>query len=312
MDEESLFATARVMRDAAERRAFLDEACADDAHLRRRVERLLHAAAHPPGILDQTAHAPPFREPFRPEPPLAAAQVFADRFVLRRKLGEGGMGEVWAADQQEPVWRRVALKVIRPGLVSARALSRFEQERQALAMMNHPNIAKVHDAGVESDRPFFVMELIDGVPITKYCDEAKLTLRERLQLFLPVCEAVQHAHQKGVIHRDLKPSNILVENHDGKPVPKVIDFGLAKPIGPLPSGHNVSTEVGTLVGTPEHMSPEQADVNNLDIDTRSDVYALGVLLYELLTGCVPHSRRELQSSPSVELLRIIKEFAPPV
>src|SRR5438093_11134234 len=196
-------------------------------------------------------------------------------------MGEGGMGEVLDADQTEPVQRRVALKVVRPGHDTARLLARFEQERQALDLMDHPNIAKVLDAGVADGRPYFVMELIEGVPITDYCDRARLSTRERLELFIPVCQAVQHAHQKGIIHRDLKPSNILVGLYDGKPVPKVIDFGVAKATGPRLTEQSVYTEVGSLIGTLEYMSPEQAELNNFDIDTRSDIYSLGVILYEL-------------------------------
>jgi serine/threonine protein kinase/Tfp pilus assembly protein PilF len=310
MNEESLFAAALDKHDATERQAFLDEACAGNAPLRQRVDKLL-AAEQARGILDRTLNAPPDFETYRPVSSLSNKQVFAGRFTLREKLGEGGMGEVWSADQMEPVQRRVALKVIRVGLNSSRALTRFEQERQALALMNHPNIAKVFEAGVENGRPFFVMEFIEGLPLTRHCDEAKLTIPERLQLFLSVCQAVQHAHQKGIIHRDLKPSNILVELHDGRPVPRVIDFGLAKAVGPQLIAHNVSTEIGTLVGTPEYMSPEQADLNNLDIDTRSDIYALGVVLYELLTGSVPLSRQELRSFTFAEMLRVIKEVEPP-
>jgi tetratricopeptide (TPR) repeat protein/tRNA A-37 threonylcarbamoyl transferase component Bud32 len=311
MDEESLFAAALEMSDPAERQAFLDEACGGDAALRQRVERLLAADEHTTGILEHgpagaALNAPPW------EPPLAADRVFADRFKLRQKLGEGGMGEVWVADQVEPVQRRVALKVVRPGLDSARLLARFEQERQALARMDHPNIAKVLDAGTTAGgRPYFVMELIQGVPITEYCDTAKLSPRERMELFVPVCQAVQHAHQKGIIHRDLKPGNVLIALYDSKPVPKVIDFGVAKTTGERLSANSVSTEVGALVGTLEYMSPEQAELNNLDIDTRSDVYALGVLLYELLTGGVPHAREELRSVPFAEMLWIIKEVEPP-
>jgi tetratricopeptide (TPR) repeat protein/tRNA A-37 threonylcarbamoyl transferase component Bud32 len=310
MNEESLFGAALEMPGSAERRAFLDEACAGDDGLRERVEKLLAADERARGILDRTLCAPPQMEAFRPEPTLAAGQAFAGRFVLRRKLGEGGMGEVWVADQHEPVRRRVAVKVIRHGLGHDRALSRFEAERQALALMSHPNIATVLDAGVEAGRPFFVMELIEGGPLTRHCDEARLTIRERLELFLQVCEAVQHAHTKGVIHRDLKPSNILVELHGDRPVPKVIDFGLAKATGPRLSEQAVSTEVGTLIGTLEYMSPEQAEPNNLDIDTRSDVYSLGVVLYELLAGSVPFSRDRLQSAHFAEMLRIIKEVEP--
>ena len=221
-------------------------------------------------------------------------RVFAGRFKLRQKLGEGGMGEVWVADQAAPVQRRVAIKVVRPGLDSERMLARFDQERQALALMDHPNIAKVLDAGEAEGRPYFVMELIKGVPITEYCDRARLSPRERLALFVPVCEAVQHAHQKGVVHRDLKPSNILVALYDGRPVPKVIDFGIAKATGPRLTDRSIYTEVGALIGTLEYMAPEQAELNNLDIDTRADVYALGAILYELLTGSVPFSRRSFR------------------
>jgi tRNA A-37 threonylcarbamoyl transferase component Bud32 len=310
MNEESLFAAALDKQDAAERRAFLDEACSGDPALRQRLEQLLDADEHARCILDRTTHAPPLIEAFRPEPPLAAQQAFAGRFTLRRKLGEGGMGEVWAADQTDPVRRRVALKVVRFGIGSARVLTRFEQERQALALMSHPNIAKVLDAGVEGGRPFFVMELIEGVALARYCDEAGQTIRQRLELFVLVCEAVQHAHQKGVIHRDLKPSNVLVESHDGRPVPKVIDFGLAKAAGPRITERDVPTEVGTLVGTLEYMSPEQADLKNQDIDTRSDVYSLGVLLYELLTGTTPFSCKEMEKGGLLEMLRVIREQEP--
>jgi len=310
MNEESLFAAALDKPTETKRREFLNEACAGDIRLRQRVEQLL-AAEDARGILDQREDAPTIFGAYRPELPLAVEQVFAGRFQLLQKLGEGGMGEVWLADQTEPVQRRVALKVIRPGLCSARLLARFEQERQALALMDHPNIAKVLDAGVAGGRPFFVMELIQGVPITQYCDEAGLPPRERLELLLPVCHAVQHAHQKGIIHRDLKPSNILVGLRDGKPVPKIIDFGVAKATGPRLSKRSVATEAGTLIGTLEYMSPEQAELNNLDVDTRSDVYSLGVLLYELLTGTVPFSWEQLEAAPFPEMLRIIREVEPP-
>jgi non-specific serine/threonine protein kinase/serine/threonine-protein kinase len=310
MNEESLFAAALAKGDAAERQAFLDQACAGDLALRQRVEQLLAADQQSAGILERGPDDSALRT--RPEKPaLAADRVFAGRFKLRQKLGEGGMGEVWVADQTEPVQRRVALKVVRPGLDSARMLARFDQERQALALMDHPNIAKVLDAGATEGQPYFVMELIKGVSITQYCDAAKLPPRERLELFIPVCQAVQHAHQKGIIHRDLKPSNILVAQYDSRPVPKVIDFGVAKATGPRLTEHSVYTEVGSLIGTLEYMSPEQAELNNLDIDTRSDIYALGAILYELLTGSVPFSRKELQAAAFTEMLRIIKEVEPP-
>jgi tRNA A-37 threonylcarbamoyl transferase component Bud32/tetratricopeptide (TPR) repeat protein len=233
------------------------------------------------------------------------------------------MGEVWVADQLEPVRRRVALKLVRPGFDSAHLLARFEQERQALARMDHPNIAKVLDAGVSGahvngtdatgsgGRPYFVMELIEGEPITQYCDRTRLSVRERLALFVPVCLAIQHAHQKGIIHRDLKPSNILVGLYDGTPVPKVIDFGVAKATGPRLTEDSIYTEVGLLVGTLEYMSPEQAELNNLDIDTRTDLYALGAILYELLTGSVPLPRAEGPGLPLLEILKRIREVDPP-
>jgi tetratricopeptide (TPR) repeat protein len=290
----------------AERAAVLERECGD-AELRRYVETLLQAhddsgelpAAHPKRT---GAHVPAGE----------LGPVFAGRYKLREKLGEGGMGVVFVAEQTEPVQRRVALKVIRAGLDTHRLLARFEQERQALALMDHPNIAKVFDAGVdEGQRPYFAMELVKGLPLTKYCDDAKLSPRQRLELFLPVCQAVQHAHQKGIIHRDLKPSNILVGLYDGQPVPKVIDFGVAKATGPQLTEHSVYTEVGSIIGTLEYMSPEQAELNNLDIDTRSDIYALGVILYELLTGAVPFSRQELEQAGLAEMLRVIKEVEPP-
>ncbi len=306
MNEESLFAAALEKDDPAERQAFLNAVCAGQEALRRRLERLLAVNENGTGIFER------WPDTQRPEPSLAPGRVFASRFKLREKLGEGGMGEVWVADQLEPVKRRVALKVVRAGFDSERMLSRFEQERQALALFDHPNIAKVLDAGVdEVGRPFFAMELIRGVPITRYCDDARLTLRQRLELFIPICHAVQHAHQKGVIHRDLKPSNILIGLYDGVAMPKVIDFGVAKATGPRLTENTVYTEIGALIGTLEYMSPEQAEMNNVDIDTRADIYALGAVLYELLTGTVPFSRRELQTAAFPEMLRIIREVEPP-
>jgi serine/threonine protein kinase/tetratricopeptide (TPR) repeat protein len=290
----------------AERAAALERECGDDAELRRQVDSLLQA--------HDDSRELPAANPERTwayDPAVELGQVFAGRYKLRQKLGEGGMGVVFVADQTEPVQRRVALKIIRAGLDTRRLLARFEQERQALALMDHPNIAKVFDAGVDQvERPYFAMELVKGLPLTKYCDDAKLTPRERLELFIPVCQAVQHAHQKGIIHRDLKPSNILVGLYDGRPVPKVIDFGVAKATGPRLTEQSVYTEVGSIIGTFEYMSPEQAELNNLDIDTRSDIYALGVMLYELLTGAVPFSRKELEKSGLGEMLRVIKEMEP--
>jgi serine/threonine protein kinase len=213
-------------------------------------------------------------------------------YKLMSILGEGGCGIVYLAEQSQPIRRQVALKVIKPGMDSKQVIARFEAEQQALALMEHPHVARVHDAGLTpGGRPYFVMEYVQGIPITEHCDEHKLTVEERLRLFLHVCEAVQHAHQKGIIHRDLKPSNILVTMEDQEAVPKVIDFGVARAISQPLTEHTLYTEQGQLVGTPEYMSPEQADESNQDIDTRTDVYSLGVVLYELLAGVLPFDRK---------------------
>ncbi len=233
-------------------------------------------------------------------------------YKLLEQIGEGGMGLVWRAEQEEPVRRRVALKVIKHGMDSSQVLARFEAERQALAMMEHPHIAKVFDAGRAPDgRPYFVMELVEGISITEFCDEQRLSIRERLELFIPVCHAIQHAHQKGIIHRDIKPSNVLVALHDGKPVPKVIDFGVAKAVEQRLTEKTLITQFGAVVGTPQYMSPEQAGLNELDIDTRSDIYSLGVLLYELLTGTTPLTEVAVKTPPFDEVLRRIRTEEPP-
>jgi WD40 repeat protein/serine/threonine protein kinase len=315
MSEETLFHLA-LEKPAVERAAFLDEACGGDAALRQRLEALLQAHEHPetfpawpPGDHATTGPTP------AADPPPAAV---IGPYKLLQQIGEGGMGAVFMAEQTRPIQRRVALKLIKPGMDSRQVLARFEAERQALALMDHPNIARVLDAGETlpayaggSPRPYFVMELVKGVPITRYCDEHRLTPRQRLELFVDVCQAVQHAHQKGIIHRDLKPSNVLVALYDGRPVPKVIDFGIAKAIGSKLTERTLFTEFGAVVGTLEYMSPEQTELNNLDIDTRNDVYSLGVLLYELLTGTTPLERERLKGTALLEALRLIREEEPP-
>src|SRR5437763_269534 len=275
--------------EQADRAAILDRECGNDLELRRRVEALLKANDEPASDLDQ-----PAVELAKPTGTIDFAPItegpgsMIGPYKLKEQIGEGGFGLVFVAEQQEPVRRKVALKVIKPGMDSAQVIARFEAERQALALMDHPNIARVFDAGAtESGRPYFVMELVRGIPITDYCDQNHLTPRERLELFVTVCNAIQHAHQKGIIHRDVKPSNVLVALYDGKPVPKVIDFGVAKAIGDPLTDKTLFTRHRQAVGTFEYMTPAQATLDQLDIDTRSDVYALGVLLYELLTGTTP-------------------------
>src|SRR5262249_28023749 len=277
-------------------------------------------------FLEQPAAEPDrtgaFRAPPEANPPAGALPalsgtdqpgvVLARRYRLVEAIGEGGMGTVWMGQQTEPGKRPVAGKLLKAGMDSKQIIARFDVERQALAPMDHPNIAKVLDAGTATDgRPFFVMELVKGMPLTRYCDEARLTPRERLELFVPVCQAVQHAHQKGVIHRDLKPSNVLVALYDGKPVPKVIDFGVAKATGGKLTDRTMFTEFGAVVGTLEYMAPEQAEANQLDVDTRADVYSLGVLLYELLTGSTPFDRKRLRAAALLAVLRSIREEEPP-
>jgi eukaryotic-like serine/threonine-protein kinase len=304
--EESIFAEALDKRSPDELAAFLDGACGSDAALRARVENLLKSHEHAGSFLRKPLVATV------DEPVVERPGTVIGPYKLMEQIGEGGMGLVFVAEQQQPVRRRVALKIIKPGMDSRQVIARFEVERQALALMDHQNIAKVHDAGTTaSGRPYFVMELVHGVPITEYCDANKLTPRQRLELFVPVCQAIQHAHQKGVIHRDIKPSNVLVTMYDDKPVPKVIDFGVAKAIEQRLTEKTVYTQFGTLVGTFEYMSPEQAEMNAFGVDTRTDVYALGVLLYELLTGTTPLERPRLKEAAFGEIVRLIKEEEPP-
>ena len=306
-----IFAGALRRSDAAERASYLAQACGDNAQLREQVEDLLQAHQRVVDALDGTAPAQLGKTigvlPQITERP--GDQV--GRYELREKIGEGGCGVVYSADQEQPVRRRVALKIIKLGMDTRAVVGRFEAERQALALMDHPNIAKVFDAGsTETGRPYFVMELVRGIKCTDYCDQNKLATRERLELFIQVCQAVQHAHQKGIIHRDLKPSNILVTLHDGVPVPKIIDFGIAKATEGRLTDLTVYTELRQFIGTPAYMSPEQAEMSGLDIDTRSDIYSLGVLLYELLIGRTPFDFKELLSSGLDEMRRTIREKDP--
>ena len=306
---DSIFCAALDLDSAAARAAYLDRACGCDTPLRRRVEQLLEAHAKAGSflpLLDTESSATIEQSSGAEE---AGARI--GPYKLLNQLGEGGMGRVWMAEQQEPLRRKVALKIIKPGMDSQQAMARFEIERQALALMDHVNIARVFDAGTtENGRPFFVMELIGGVPITKYCDDKKLTLRERLELFVPVCQAIQHAHQKGILHRDVKPSNVLVMEHDGKAAPKVIDFGVAKAVEQPLTEQTLCTQYGTIIGTFEYMSPEQAEISAWGVDTRSDIYSLGVLLYELLTGTTPLERQRLRKASYAEIVRWIREEEP--
>jgi len=325
--QETLFDAARKLTDPAQRKAFLDAACGGDLELRRRVEVLLAAGTEADkffadGSAALGAASEPVESPAQGGndggtvrvtlPPEELPGTRIGHYKLREKIGEGGCGLVYVAEQEEPVRRRVALKVIKPGMDTRQVIARFEAERQALAMMDHPNIAKVLDAGTTGNgRPFFVMELVRGIRITDYCDQNHLDTARRLELFVQVCNAVQHAHQKGIIHRDLKPSNILVTLHDGVAVPKVIDFGIAKATEGRLTDLTVYTALHQFIGTPAYMSPEQAEMTGLDIDTRSDIYSLGVLLYELLTGNTPFDAKELLNKGLDEIRRTIREVEPP-
>ena len=306
---QSLFLNALEIPTEAERAAYVIAQCGADRELRQEVEELL----------DHARRLGPFLEPVGEADDATIAHHISERpgtvigpYKLLQQIGEGGMGVVFMAEQSQPLQRTVALKIIKPGMDTRQVVSRFEAERQAVAMMDHPNIAKVLDAGTtDSGRPYFVMELVKGVPITKYCDEKHLPLCERLELFVQVCHAVQHAHQKGIIHRDIKPNNVLVAEYDNRAVPKVIDFGVAKATAQKLTERTMFTEFGQVLGTMEYMSPEQSKFNQLDIDTRSDIYSLGVLLYELLAGSTPFGGKRLHEAAFDEMLRIIREEEPP-
>jgi signal transduction histidine kinase len=315
MNEESIFLEALEKGSAEARAAFLNQACAGNAELRDSIERLLRAHERADKLIHDRA----------PGLPITVSPTMTERvgtqigpYKLLQEIGEGGFGIVFMAEQTEPVRRRVALKVIKPGMDTRQVIARFEAERQALAVMDHPNIAKVLDAGTTAPtdggypgRPYFVMELVRGTPITQYCDENSLSVRERLSLFASVCQAIQHAHTKGIIHRDIKPTNVLVTRLDGQPVVKVIDFGVAKAMGQQLTDKTLFTNFAQMIGTPLYMSPEQAELSGADIDTRSDIYSLGVLLYELLTGSTPVLKEQLRQAAFDEIRRIIREDDPP-
>eukprot|EP00913_Durusdinium_trenchii_P013367 g12548.t1 len=299
---EAIFNAAVEKSTPTEREAYLDGACGNDAGLRVRVDALLSAHDEAGNFLITPTVEQPNEGP--------GSRI--GNYKILQQIGEGGFGVVYMAEQEEPIRRKVALKIIKLGMDTKQVIARFEAERQALAMMEHPNIAKVFDAGAtQSGRPYFVMELVKGIPITEYCDQNHLKTEERLQLFVDVCGAIQHAHRKGIIHRDLKPQNVMVTLHDGRPVPKVIDFGISKATNQRLTERTLFTEYHQFIGTPQYMSPEQAEMSGLDIDTRSDVYSLGALLYELLTGTPPFEAKTLQHAGYAEIQRIIREVAPP-
>jgi serine/threonine protein kinase len=312
---ETLFDAALELKSPAERGVYLERECAGDVSLRARLERLLSAHERSQSFFENCRPGLSAPEDWNIGSSTQTAEEETGQrigpYKLLQKIGEGGCGVVYMAEQDKPVRRRVALKIIKLGMDTKNVIARFEAERQALAMMDHPNIARVFDAGAtETGRPYFVMELVHGIRITDYCDQRKLTPPQRLELFIQVCHAIQHAHQKGIIHRDIKPSNILVTHHDGEPVPKVIDFGIAKAIEEKLTDKTLFTIYGHFIGTPAYMSPEQAEMSGLDVDTRSDIYSLGVLLYELLTGKTPFDQTELLASGLDEMRRTLREREP--
>jgi serine/threonine protein kinase len=300
-----VFSQAQAKASPAERERYLTEACQGQPELRKQVGALLGASDRAGEFLGKTVKLQP------PDRVIEGPGTVVGHYKLLQQIGEGGCGVVYMAEQEQPIRRRVAFKVIKLGMDTKQVIARFEAERQALALMDHPNIAKVLDAGAtETGRPYFVMELVRGIRITDYCDQNNLSTEQRLGLFIQVCHAIQHAHQKGIIHRDIKPSNILVTINDGVPVPKVIDFGIAKATEQRLTDKTLFTEFEQFIGTPAYMSPEQAEMTSLDIDTRSDIYALGVLLYELLTGQTPFNVKELMAAGVEGMRRIIREKEP--
>ncbi|MBC8097335.1 MAG: serine/threonine protein kinase, partial [Akkermansiaceae bacterium] len=323
--EEALFDAARKLSGRAARQAFLDQACAEDEALRNRLDGLLSAETEADVFFDTAApvNGEMLRQSLaRYEVPRDAVSSSAstltegpgsriDRYKLLQKIGEGGCGVVYMAEQEVPVRRRVALKIIKLGMDTKNVIARFEAERQALALMDHPNIARVLDAGATvTGRPYFVMELVRGLKLTDYCNQSHQDTPQRLALFIQICQAIQHAHQKGIIHRDIKPSNVLVTLHDGVPVPKVIDFGIAKATEMRLTDKTLFTAYEQFIGTPAYMSPEQAEMSGLDVDTRSDIYSLGVLLYELLAGSTPFDGKELMSQGIDAMRKTIREREP--
>ncbi len=308
MDVKTVFLNVLEAETAEDRQTYLDTVCANDSELRQQVDRLLDAHKNAKGFLDPEAFGSDMLEQ---SPFSESSETVIGLYTLLEKIGEGGMAVVYRAEQTQPIRRQVALKVIKLGMDTAEVVARFEAERQALAIMDHPNIAKVLDAGVtEVGKPYFAMELVRGISITDYCDQNKSNTQQRLELFMPVCNAVHHAHQKGIIHRDLKPSNILVTMRDNKPVPMIIDFGIAKAIDQRLTERTLLTLHTQLVGTPEYMSPEQADMGDMDIDTRTDIYSLGVVLYELMVGTSPFDAATLRRAAMGEIQRIIREDEP--